>query len=95
MYHCWIILNFVDEFKTLCADDKIGPETVTGSVTVMRVVSVRVTPLPAEGYRTDALKPEPLDHPASEALFFRLSESPALAGDEFRKNSEASRRWSR
>ncbi|UCE19516.1 MAG: hypothetical protein JSV84_03990 [Gemmatimonadota bacterium] len=43
-------------------------------------VSVRITPLPAEEYRADALKPEPLDHPASEALFFRLYESPLKRG---------------
>ena len=42
-----------------------------------------------------ALKREPLDRQTSGALFFRLSESPALAGDEFRKNSGASRRRSR
>ncbi|UCE19550.1 MAG: hypothetical protein JSV84_04185 [Gemmatimonadota bacterium] len=43
----------------------------------------------------NALKPEPLDRQANTATVFSVSESPALAGDEFGKNSVVSRCRSR
>jgi len=52
------------------------------------VVSFRITPLPAEGYRADALKPEPIERQVSGAALFPLSESPALAGGEFGKRAQ-------
>lgn len=81
--------------------DQIGFRTVGGPVTATRLVS---SCRPRSGLAVQctacsvALKPELLDRPASGASFFRCL-SPDISGkihrDEFRKNSEASRRRSR